>query len=252
MSSAMDTESIVTVASDSGVSESLPVSLTTMTVKELSEWCSALLGLQGDVQLFKDGRALDPAMKLEQAGVRHGDLLAAQQQANASNNNNIAAVPPPPPAAVGGLDFSNLLAGASAASAGGGGGAAGQGGGLDFSSLLGQGAAMMGSSNTEPIYYSGMTLNEAWDNNPKPEHIIKLLQAEERLFKELNYHQPMLANKIRNQPYEKAVQIWREEIIKGGIQQAMARTNTFHKENEMKRRLQENSNDEEVSSFLLA
>lgn len=240
----MDPQSVVTVASaKSGQSESLPVSLSTTTVKELSEWCIALFGLEGEVRLFKDGKALDSGMNLEQAGVRNGDLLAAQEA-----RTTAAASAPPARAAGGGLDFSNLLGGAGAAAAplGGGGG-----GGLDFSNLLGESA--LAPKNNGPVYYPGMSLNEAWENNPAPENMITLLQTNEHLFKELNYHFPTLAKLIQGQPYDTAVRIFREEIIKGGIETALSRTNKYHKENEMKRRLKENPNDEEVrlASLLL-
>jgi hypothetical protein len=242
----METESIVTIASSkSGLSESLPVSLATTTVKELSEWCSALLGLVGEVHLFKDGKVLDPQMKLEQAGVRSGDLLAAQEASQAP--------PPPaaPPAAAaaqggGGLDFSSLLASASsAAGAGGSGSAAAPSGGLDFSNLISQQA--FAPKIAEPVYYPGMTLNEAWEHNTNPEHIVSLLQSKEHLFKELNYHQPTLAGKLRGKAYQEAVQIWRDEILKGGLKTAMTRTSAFHKEQEFRRRLEKDPNDAEVS-----
>lgn len=241
----MEAESIVTVASaKTGMSESLPVNLASTTVQELSEWCTGLFGLQGEVRLFRDGKALSPEKTLEQSGVSNGDLLAAQEATaqSAPTSGNAAAAA----GAGGGLDFSNLLSGAS--SAAGAAASGGGGGGLDFSSLLGQAAPQQ---NNAPVYFEGMSFNEAWEHNPSPEHIVTLLQTKEHLFKELNYHQPSLANKIRGQPYDKAVQIWREEIIKGGIQTAMSRTNTYHKENDMKRRLKENPNDAEVRIFCI-
>jgi Aspartyl protease len=230
----MDAESMVTIASPrTGMSETLPVSLATTTVKELSEWCNALLGLEGTVHLSKDGQILDPNMKLEEAGVRNGDLLAA---------NEARAAPPAPAAAAaagGGLDFSSILQNAQAAAP------APAGGGLDFSNLL-LTAPPPAPKNAEPVYYPGMTLNDAWDHNTNPEHIVKLLQTKEHLFKELNHHQPGLASKLRGQPYERAVQIWREELMKGGLATAMNRNNTLRKEQEFRRRLQQNPNDEEV------
>lgn len=230
---------MVTIASTrTGMSETLPVSLANTTVKELSEWCNALFGMQGTVNLLKDGQRLDPSMKLEQAGVVSGDLLAAEEATAAAPP--AAAAPAP---AAGGLDFSAMLQNATAAAK------APASGGLDFSNLLmGQGAA---ASNSDPVYYNGMHLNDALDHNTKPEHIVKLLQTKEHLFKEFNYHQPMLANKIRGQPYDKAVQIWREELMKGGIATAMSRTNTQRKEQDFRRRLQQNPNDAEVSTIFI-
>ena len=171
-------------------------------------------------------------MKLEQAGVRNGDLLAAEEVAAA------APQAPSQPAPAGGLDFSSILQNAQAAASA----PAPSSGGLDFSNLLM--APQMG--NSEPIYYPGMTLTDAWDHNSNPQHIVKLLQTHDHLFKELNHHQPGLASKLRGQPYERAVQIWREELMKGGIATAMNRANTHRKEQEFRRRLQNNPNDAEV------
>lgn len=239
----MDVESMVTiVAAQTGLSETLPVSLANTTVQELSEWCNALFGLPGPVQLYKDGNRLDPAMKLEQAGVKSGDLLAAQPVAPPAAAAPAPAAPAPAPA--GGLDFSNLLANATAAASAPA-AAAGGGGGLDFSNLLATGQ----TNNSAPVYYPGMTLNEAWEHNTNPEHIVTLLQTKEHLFKELNHHQPGLASKLRGQSYENAVNIWRQELMKGGIQQAVNRTNTLQKEQEMRRRLQANPNDAEAKEY---
>ena len=211
---------MITIATaKTGQSETLPVSLVTTTVQELCDWSVALFGLTGPVHLFKDGRRLDPHLKLEQAGVVSGDLLAAQEASATRQQQQQSTAAAPAPAA-GGLDFSSLLQGTAAPAAA---AAGGGGGGLDFSNLLLQQNVMAPPQN-EPVYYPGMTLNDAWDHNTNPEHIVKLLQSKDHLFKELNYHQPMLAEKIRGKPYEQAVQIWRDEILKGGIQTAMSRS----------------------------
>ena len=217
---------MVTIASSkTGQSETLPLALGTTTVQELCDWSVALFGLSGTVHIFKDGKRLDSQLKLDQAGVVNGDLLAAQEASSGGGRQQQQSAGASAPSTGGGLDFSSLLQGATAAASSGPGG----GGGLDFSNLLMQQNAMSQNRNNELVYYDGMQLEDAWENNTKPEHIVKLLQTKGHLFKELNYHQPMLAEKIRGQPYEKAVRIWREEILKGGIQTAMNRSNTFHK-----------------------
>ena len=101
-----------------GQSESIPVS-TTLTVQELIEWSKALLGMDGDVVLMKDGQPLtnNASQSLTQAGVANGDLLVVMK----------VAARPPVPAPVS----------SSAAAAAGGRG----GGGLDFSNLLGSASA---------------------------------------------------------------------------------------------------------------
>ena len=71
-----------------GQSESIPVS-TTLTVQELIEWSKALLGMDGDVVLMKDGKPLtnNASQSLTQAGVTNGDLLVVMK---------VAARPPVP------------------------------------------------------------------------------------------------------------------------------------------------------------
>jgi len=229
--------------SASGASESMPV-LPSMSIADCLEFARALLGIEGDLVIAKDGKRLVGAT-LRDAGVQHGDILVVVK-------NNPQIVRPPPPAAAGGLDFSNLL-GSTAASCpaptsvshGGGGGG---GGGLDFSNLLSS-SSSRNTSPTPPVYYPGMNLDNAMQHNPHPEAIVKLLQTHSHLTKELNYHNPVLANKLQNQPYEKAVEIWRSHVVKGSIQNANAITQSFHQEQQFQSRLQQNPDDEEAKSF---
>jgi DNA damage-inducible protein 1 len=85
--------------------------------------------------------------------------------------------------------------------------------------------------------------------NKHPKAFIQLLQTHEHLFKELNYHSPMLAMKLQNQPYEQAVQIWRDELVKGSIQGATAISDAYHKEKTMQARIQANPNDAEAKLY---
>ena len=204
-----------------GQSESIPVSLGT-TIAELNELAKALLGME-DANLVKDGRPLSANgdLTLAQAGVQNGDLLAAVPP-NASR--------PPAPAAApmagGGLDFSNLLASSP--------------------------PAAMSTSNDaspSPVYFAGMTLVDAVDANPHPAAIVQLLQQHSHLFKELNHHNPTLAQKLLNQPYERAVQIWREDMVKGSVQNAFAHSQAILKEREFQKRLQANPNDVEAKEY---
>jgi hypothetical protein len=229
---------VTLVDTTSGQSESLPVPSTT-TVQELSEWSKGIFGLSGDVHLYKDGALLaPPTASLQQAGIRHGDLVATQVARTASAPH----VPSARPAA---------YASAPAAAAS---------GGLDFSSLLLQGGGGPAAANTnpsaqreqkppDPIYYTGMHLNDAMGYNPHPHAFCTLVLTKEHLFKELNYHSPRLAEKLKGQTIDKAVQIWREEMVKGGIQQAMQASKKFHHENTMKDRLDQNPNDTEAVAY---
>jgi hypothetical protein len=217
-----------------GQSESLPVA-PSLTIIEAKEWGAALLGMDGNLVLVKDGRPLNnPSITLAQAGVVNGDLLAvmkptAQPQAV-----------PAPATSGGGLDFSNLLAGTTAAPA------AAVGGGLNFSNML---TSAANNENPTPVYYAGMTLDDAIHSNPHPKAIVKLLKDNRSLFNQLNYHNPILAQKIKGLPYEKAVKTWREFAVKGSIHSANAVSQTFHKERDFTRRLKENPNDKEAKEY---
>ena len=72
---------VTIVASETGKSETLTVSLKKTTVKELSEWCVALMGMRPNLRILKDGNPLiDPTLTLEQANIQNGDLLALAKE----------------------------------------------------------------------------------------------------------------------------------------------------------------------------
>lgn len=198
-----------------GQSESLPVS-PTLTVSELLEWSKALLGMDGDVRLVKDGQPLVASMTLSAAGVSSGDLIAVMLPQRAAAPSPRSA---PAPAAGGGLDFSNLLASANV------------------------------NNSANPVYFAGMTLADAVDSNPHPNAIVRLIQQNPNLFKELNYHNPTLAQRLLNQPFDRAVQIWREDMVKGGIQNAFAQSKAYHKEQEFTKLLSQNPNDPQAKEY---
>jgi len=196
-----------------GQSESLPVS-SNLTVSDLLEWSKALLGLEGNLILVKDGKQLAaPSMTLSQASVFNGDLIVVMKKERT----------PAPSAATGGLDFSNLLGTASAPSS--------------------------TATSNKVTYYSGMTLTDAVMSNPHPKAIVKLLQEHSHLFKELNYHNPILAQKIKSRPYEQAVEIWREDRVKGSISSATAITQAFHEEKNYTQTLSKNPNDVKAKEY---
>ena len=169
-----------------GRSESMPVS-PSLTVQEVLDLGKALLGIDdessnntnGKLVVSRYGKALNPPTKsLSEAGVASGDLLALVRMRPAPAARSAAIS--------GGLDFSNLLGGGAASTT-----ASSGAGGLDFSSLLG------GSMNTTippkqpsttPVYYPGMSFEEAMESNPHPQAIVGLLQKHTHLFKEFNYH----------------------------------------------------------------
>jgi len=232
-----DEEIMITLLNAStGQSESVPVPKN-LTVKAVSDLGKALLGLDENdsgLMLAKDGRPLHPPTKtLSEAGVAAGDLLAflrAQPRPAAAPSRT---------AGGGGLDFSNLLGSSAPAPAR-------RGGGLDFSSLLSGGNA----SNPVPVYYPGMSFEEALESNPHPNAIVGLIQKHAHLFKQFNYHMPHLARQIKQAPtYEKAVEIWRKEMVTNSIRSAAKTTQTFHKEKEFRQRLQINPNDADAKEY---
>jgi len=206
---------------ETGQSESMPVA-PTLTIAELLEWSRALLGMEGNIVLVKDGRPLTTATQtLSEAGVNTGDLLVVMKPR--------APAPAPAPRPAGGLDFSNLVGGGAASSS--------------------SAVAAATNDNPTPVYYAGMSLADAVMNNPHPKAIVKVLQANSHLFKELNYHNPMLARKLENQPYEQAVKIWREDRVKGSISSATAISQAVLKERDFTKRLQQNSGDKEAKEY---
>jgi hypothetical protein len=224
---------------ETGQSESIPVG-PSVTLSEVMEFAKALLGMEGDnLQLIKDGQTFaSQSLTLEQAGVSNGDLIVVNKPRPAAA---AAAAPAAAPAAA-----------AAAAPA-----AAASGGGLDFSSLLssagGAAAAPQNvSNNNSGVYYSGMTLADAIESNPHPKAMVKLLQTHENLFKELNYHNPVLARKLQSQPYERAVEIWREHMVKSSISSSFNRTQSLAKEQDFKRRLQQNPDDAHAKEYFSA
>jgi Aspartyl protease len=230
--------SVTLVNAASGQSESLPVSPTTL-LSELAEWAAALFGHADASQLhfFKDGKRIvsnASSTSLQAEGIQSGDVLAVQRaqqtvSASSSARGGAAGSRAAPTAASGGggLDFSNLLAAPAAGATTGGG----------------------GGEDAVPVYYRGMHLSDAMENNPHPRQFCTLLQTKEHLFKELRYHDPQTAAKLQNVSLDEAVRIWRESLVRGGISQAMKQTNAFHERQDMEKRLQANPNDEVAKAY---
>jgi hypothetical protein len=217
-----------------GQSESMPMA-NSMTVAEVLELGKALLGMESATGLAKDGKLLTPqSSSLAQVGVASGDLLAVVSTSSWSRP-----VPPAPASdGQGELDFSSLLAGARTA-----------GGASSVSSRQATTSATSGNSSKTPVYYESMTLADATEYNPHPHAIVTLLQTKEHLFKELRFRSPMLASKLEGKDFDRAVVIWREEMVKGSIGAATAISQSILKENEMKKRIAQNPNDAEAASY---
>jgi DNA damage-inducible protein 1 len=78
---------------------------------------------------------------------------------------------------------------------------------------------------------------------------ITLFLSKEHLQKELNYYNPRLAAKLHGQSKAEMVRIWREELVKGGIQGAVEASSKLLRERQMQERKLENPNDPEVIEY---
>jgi Aspartyl protease len=208
------------------------------TIHELSEWSSMLFGAPSNIRLFKDGALLDTSHTLEQAGVTNGDLILVVAQTVQSMARPQTSQPSQT------LDFSTLLNQADSARSP----TPTSTRGLNFSTLL------SGELQQEPprpfVYPDGsISLDDAIQYNPHPRAFAELLLSNESLFKEFNYHHPILAEKMRNTSVDEAADIWRDAVTKGSIQAAVAHTERRQKEQTMRTRLVANPNDEEAKLF---
>ena len=229
-----------------GQSESIPVPAATTTLQELTEWAGALLGIENGV-LHKDGKPLmttvTTATTLQQAGIQNGDLIAVLSSLTNTNAGSTTTTSN----TLGGnsLDFSNLLSTPAASNNNN----ISSSGALDFSSLLSGGAAAA-AAPPAPQYYPGMNLQEAQSYNPHPASFCQLLLEKEHLRKELNYYSPRLAAKLYDGiSLDEATQIWRQEMVKGGIESALHATTKFHEESRMKDRLARDPTDTDAQAF---
>lgn len=220
-----------------GQSESMAVAADTTTLIELGDFAKALLGIDdgNELALFKDGRRLTPpSLTLRQAGLVHGDLVAVEVVDERAARSTAA---PAPLIASGGLDFTSLLAAATPSST---------------ASSSNTTATMNTSLPPAAQYVPGMNLADAMDYNPHPQNIVTLLRTHDHLMKELNYHNPTLAQKLQLAPsVDHAVKVWREDLVKSGIQGALQQTQKYQTENKWKTRLAQNPNDEEAKAYFL-
>lgn len=67
--------------------------------------------------------------------------------------------------------------------------------------------------------------------------------------KELNYHSPQLASKLRDLPLDQAIQYWRNNLVESGIRNAMRITEHGRKESDMQRRLAQDPTDAEALEY---
>jgi hypothetical protein len=230
---------ITLVLSATGQSESIPVQPTQTSVTELTEWASALFGIeraaQSSITLHKDGKPLVAddssttttttttttlnSMLLHQVGVIHGDVIAVVVVSNDSVETMVAPRPTAaaPAAPTGFLDFSNLLGPADVSPT-----TTTTTATMNMlsssSGIGGSGATTMMMTQPEPVYYNGMTLDDAMQYNPHPAALVSLLRTHDHLYKEFHYHDPILSAQIRDPSLtmEQAADLYRREMVKVG------------------------------------
>lgn len=236
--------------------ESINVSKSSTTLGELVEFAGALFGLSDNIVLNKDGKRLnfnsvDLNRKLSSIGINHGDLIVVT---SFSQGSRITPASSSTSANTGGLDFSNLLNNAtnsstSAPRASNASSSGTKSSGLVFNIPFGLVSNFAASS---PVEWDGMTLNDAMARNPKPEAFVQVLLSERHpnIFKEFNYHHPVLATRIKNaNGLSEAASIWRETIQKSSLGVGLERTLAQQKEHEMSMRLKTNPTDEEANKY---
>lgn len=220
----MSTINVSILSARSGQSEIMTVDPSVTTVAQILELGQALLPDVNPLtdQLLRDGRPLRVEHTLAQEGVQMNDMLLIQpvqqqQQPRAPASQQ-------------------------------------QQGGLDFSSLLSAPSGPTTPATTSSdsfVYYPSMNFDEAVAYNPHPRNIVTLLFAKDHLWKELHYHNPKLGMAmaaVKNNLNE-GVRVWQQHIVQGSIQKAMLQTQNFHRDREMRERMQLNPNDEEAVSY---
>jgi len=225
-----------------GRSESMPVPKS-LSIHRVVDLGKALLGLEGDIVVTKYGTLLGASnITLQQAGVVNGDLLNFLKR---KPRPSPARAAPTAAAGGGGLDFSSLLDASSSSASAPAAAAAG-------SNLLDFGNLLAANNNTTPQlrYFPGMSFEEALEQNPHPKAIVTLLEKHSHLFKEFNYHMPLLARQIQSATsFDQRVELWRKEMVTNSIRSAAATSNVFHKEQKFRQRLQQNPHDPEAKAY---
>jgi Aspartyl protease len=217
-----ETITITIVHAVSGKTEALAL-LSSATLLELAQLSMGLFGLNSSINLMKDGVLLDSSKTLLGAGVKNGDILSAHEffglksDITAASNSSVTQ-----------LDFSSLLSGATGST---------------------QSKHKNIGSEPESYFYPGMSLDEAIHHNSHPRSFAKILMENESLFKELNYHHPLLAEKMKNKSLEEITSLWRDEIVKGSIRAAHSYTERAMNEENMRKRLSGNPADVEALQF---
>ena len=224
---------------ETGQMESITVSSSGTSLKNTCEWACALFGLEegANVQLIHNGRVLNnqSTSSLRDVNVKNGDLIA------------VAKKQPPQPQPQPQLDFSNLLASHSSPAAA----PPAPSSGLTFDLQALSSAGGSGSTQQKAVQWEGMTLDDAIERNTNPAQLVPLILNNETLMKQLNYHSPLLAHKLKMTKGNEAeaIRLWRAEMLKGSLNVFSRSMDKNKKQLDMEARLRQNPMDEEANSY---
>jgi len=98
------------------------------------------------------------------------------------------------------------------------------------------------------VYWDGMGVDEVMSRNSNPTHIVDIIQSRENLMRELNFHNPKLAEHMRKDR-EIAVKELRMYMMLNATVSTIEKMGSAKKENEMEHRLRVNPMDEEANKF---
>lgn len=256
----------ITLTTVAGQTETISLMDSLTSLSNLIEFATALFGItsESNIALLKDGKVLFATtssttsdITLKNAGLQNGDLILVSITSNDKGvsqrtaSTSSQALPPSSNSASSemSLDFSSILNSA-----------ASQptstpkptptppSNGLTFNI---PGMYVKPQTKT-PIEWEGMSLDDAISRNPNPDTLVKILfnhKKHPHMLKELNHHSPLLAAKLKEAGITGAARVWREEIMKGGINRAIHSSQAKSKDEEMTKRLRENAMDDEANKY---
>jgi hypothetical protein len=252
---------VTVIDPDSGATESLPVEPST-SVGDLLQLSSSLLNVDPSSSvLLLNQRPMNPTDTVGGAGVGENDLLLVVRSAPSMNNastappttlssapstNNVPAAAP----ATTGLDFSSIFnrddereVGRASGRHNGGLGLAG--GGLNLIP-----AAALARQNSSTVQWAGMSLDDVFQNNTNPAHIVEVIRSQPNVWKELNYHNSDLAAKLSpDADRDSAVETMRRHLLDSSQQTFMGNYELRRTEAEMEARLASNPYDLEANKY---
>lgn len=228
---------LTVVSADDGRTDTLSLSATGTTLRDLLEFASAVLGVDG-ASALKDGRPIHEAgnattasTTLRAAGLRDGDLVSVSARRPDRTTTSSSS-------STSGLDFSALLSNANHNN--------NNTNTNTAPTFHIPGLASAAASPTSPVEWDGMTLDDAIERNPRPDCLVRVLLSERHpnLWKELNHHSPLLARELRDAADPAAA--WRANVLRGGLSRALDASAERDDDREMTARLRRNPNDGEA------